>query len=203
VLSIDEWMSAFHRKPGYTSRGRARIIYTRADAERLSNHHRILHEAMSNTNACRVGLPDRVSLLTSPSTSQGTVITYTALLSGAALCLFDLSREGLGNLASWLATERITVYTSVRVIFRLFASSLAEGQELPELRLIALGGDQVRKSDVELFKKHFAPTCILKIFLSCTEAGNLCGYTIDKNTEIARTSSRSAMLPTERRLCFG
>jgi amino acid adenylation domain-containing protein len=165
----------------------ARIIYTSGSTGEpkgvVLNHRRILHEVMSTTNGCRIRAGDRVCLLTSPGTGQGMVTSYAALLNGATLCPFDIRLEGLPRLAAWLNTEEITVYTSVPAVFRSFTRALAEGQEFLHLRVIKLGADQVRTSDVELYKQHF-PESRLKIFLACTEAGNLCQYSIDQETEI-------------------
>jgi len=166
----------------------ARIIYTSGSTGEpkgvVLNHRRILHEFMSNTNGCLLCAGDRVALLTGAGTAQGMVTTYAALLNGAAVCLFNVSKDGLANLANWLYSEQVTFYTSVPALFRRFASALVEGQEFPPLRVIKLGADQVRKNDVELYKKHF-PNCLLKVFLSATETGNICQYSIDKETEIA------------------
>jgi acyl-coenzyme A synthetase/AMP-(fatty) acid ligase/acyl carrier protein len=188
IDDVDTGLSEENLELSVSPDSAARIIYTSGSTGRPKgvtlSHRRILHEVMTNINGCRVGFNDRLSLLTTPSTSQGTVVTYTALLSGAALYLFDLRKQGFGSLAAWLTKEEITVYTSVRAVFRRFASALPGSQNLPHLRLIALGGDQVRKGDVELYKKRFSDNCILKIFLSSTESGNICQYAIDKQTEI-------------------
>ena len=163
ILNIDEVDSGLSCEnvglsiPPYSP---ARIIYTSGSTGRpkgvVLSHRRILHEVMTNINGCYVSEKDKVSLVTSPFTSQGTVITYTALLSGAALCLFDLRTEGLSNLTLWLNKEEISVYTSVRAIFRHFASQLVDGDDFPHLRFIGLGGDEVRKGDVELYKQRFS-----------------------------------------------
>ncbi len=164
-----------------------RIIYTSGSTGEpkgvVLNHRRILHNVKSVTNGCLVCTSDRVALFNSPRTSQGMVTSYVALLNGAALCLFDVSKKGLVNIASWLADEKITIYISVPAVFRSFAGALAEGQEFPHLRVIKLGADQVTQTDVELFKTRF-PNCLLKIFLGSTETGSLCHYAIDKETDL-------------------
>src|SRR5947199_1082890 len=37
---------------------------------------------------------------------------------------------------------------------------------------------------MELYRKYFSEKCLLTLFLSATEAGNLCQYFVDKETEI-------------------
>ena len=165
----------------------ARIIYTSGSTGEpkgvVVNHRRILHGVKSNTNSYVVCASDRVALLNSLRTDQGMTTSYVALLNGATVCLFDVSKKGVTDLANWLNAEQISIYISVPAVFRAFASALAEGQAFPHLRVIKLAADQVTQSDVELFKTHF-PNCLLKIFLGSTETGSLCHYTIDKETDL-------------------
>lgn len=85
--------------------------------------------------------------------------SYVALLNGAAVCLFDVSKKGVTDLANWLNAEQISIYISVPAVFRAFASALAEGQAFPHLRVIKLAADQVTQTDVELFKTHSPTVC--------------------------------------------
>jgi acyl-coenzyme A synthetase/AMP-(fatty) acid ligase/acyl carrier protein len=109
--------------------------------------------------------------------------TFSALLNGAALYPFDIKEQGVADLATWLNTEDITIYISAATIFRHFVRTLT-GEDFLKLRLIKLGGEPVRKSDVELYKEYFSPRCVLVNVLSSTETGNFSHYFIDKQTEI-------------------
>ena len=50
--------------------------------------------------------------------------------------------------------------------------------------MIRLGAEQIRISDVDLYKRYFSPHCIFGVFLSATETGNFSQYFIHKDTEI-------------------
>lgn len=166
----------------------ARIIYTSGTTGEpkgvVVNHRRILHTVKSNTNSYLVCTRDKVALLGSLHTDQGMTTSYVALLNGATVCLFDVGKKGLTDLANWLNGEQISIYISVPAVFRAFARGLAAGQAFPHLRVIKLTSDQVAHTDVELFKTHFSQ-CRLNIILGSTETGSLCHYAMDKETDLA------------------
>jgi non-ribosomal peptide synthetase component F len=140
---------------------------------------------MRVANGLHICSADRITLFGSFSTGQGAPNAFGSLLNGATLYPIDIKREGIAGLADRIITERITIYLSAATIFRQFVHSLSGQEEFPDLRMIRLANEQVRKSDIELYKRHFAPNCIFANFLSGTETGNLCQFYIDKETEIS------------------
>ena len=164
------------------------ILYTSGSTGQpkgvIQNHRNVIHNALRYATGCRIGAEDRVTLFASFGTGQGTPTAFSALLSGAALYPLSIKQEGVADLAHWLRTEEITVFISTPSLFRSFVGTLTGQVELPKLRVIRLGAEQIRKSDIELYKKYFSEKCLLALFLSATEAGNLCQYFVDKATEI-------------------
>jgi len=144
----------------------------------------VLHNALRYTNGLHISTQDRVTLLASLSTGQGVPTAFCTLLNGATLCPFNIKEEGVAHLADWLLTEEISVYISASTVFRHLVRTLNGQEKFPKLRLVRLGAEQVRKSDVELYKKHFSPQCIFGVTLSATECGNYSNYFIDKETDI-------------------
>src|SRR5262249_814546 len=143
-----------------------------------------LHNALRYTNSTHIGPADRITLFASLSTGQGAPTTFCALLNGASVYPITLKEDGGIGLAHWLITEELTVYIAAATVFRHFVGTLTGKEHFPHLRLIRLGAEPVRKSDVELYKAHFAPHCILAIFLSATEVGNFAQYFLDQETVI-------------------
>jgi amino acid adenylation domain-containing protein len=166
----------------------AYILYTSGSTGQpkgVVQHHRsILHNAMKFTNGCHICADDQLTVFASFSTGQGTEVTFIALLNGASLCVIDVREEGMNSVATRLITEQITVYISTATLLRHFVTSLTGKEEFPHLRLIRIGSEQIRQSDVEIYKQHFDPRCILGIFFSATETGSMTQYYIDKETEI-------------------
>jgi amino acid adenylation domain-containing protein len=166
----------------------AYIVYTSGSTGQpkgvTQNHRNVLHNALRYTNNLHICADDRVSLLASLGTGQGVPTAFCTLLNAATLCLFNIREEGRIHLADWLISEGITVYISASTIFRQLFESLTGDEQFPKLRLVRLGAEQVRKSDVELYKAHFSRECIFGVTLSSSESGNFCHYFIDKETEI-------------------
>jgi non-ribosomal peptide synthetase component F len=110
-------------------------------------HASLLFFVDAYAKTLRIEEADRVSLLYSLSFSAANMDIFGALLNGAALCSYDLRRDGLRHLAG-CRCERITVLHVVQRLCEL-AASLPPGRRLPHLKAIDLGGESVFGSDVE------------------------------------------------------
>ena len=167
----------------------AAIFYTSGSTAEpkgvMQSHRNILHRAMIDTNRFYIRPTDRLSLLTSPSYSVSLRFLFGALLNGAAACSFDIAKEGLNALANWLSRDKITIYFSVPTVFRQLAGNLTESDDLSRVRLVDLGGEPVRKSDVELYKQYFPANCIFVNSLASNEAGLYRNYFVDKEMTIS------------------
>ena len=151
----------------------------------LQNHRNGLHEAMLYANGLHISPEDRLALLYSCSASQGMKITFGALLNGAALCVFNLQREGVSNLAGWLIQEKITIYFSIPIVFRQFVSTFTGQEKFPKLRLIQLGSDSVTPREVEEYKTYFSANTTLVVRLGTTETGTLRTCFFDRTAPLA------------------
>jgi len=165
----------------------AYLIYTSGSTgtpKAVANDHRnVLWGCLENTKRNGVTENDRILLVASPGSGQG-VGMLQALLNGAALYPFDIESEGLSALKAWIQGEAITVYHSVPAVFRSLAKVVGDGERFPSLRLVRLGGDTVRREDVELFQRRFDPPCRLRIGYACTEAGTITFHFIDPGTPL-------------------
>ncbi|MGE0439101.1 MAG: AMP-binding protein [Gemmatimonadales bacterium] len=133
------------------------------------NQRNVLHNVMRYTNSLRIGPADRLTLLQAPTFSGAVSSLFSAVLNGAAVFPYDAPRDGIGrNLGDWLVRERLTIYHSVPALFRSFLTGDAR---FPAIRLIRLEGDAASRLDVELFRKHFGPDCVLVNGLGATETG--------------------------------
>ena len=147
-------------------------------------HRNVLHDCWHYTNAAHFCAADRFVLLSSYSFADSVRTIYSALLNGAALYPFDLNQDGTTALARWLSDHDITVYRSVPTAFRHFVRTLTGDTAFPALRLIYLAGEPVYKPDVEAYRRHFAPHCILVNRLGTGEALTFRCYFIDQDTPI-------------------
>jgi thioesterase domain-containing protein/acyl carrier protein len=111
---------------------------------------------------------------------------FGALLNGATLYPMNIKQEGLANLSVWLREQEITIYHSTPTVYRYLIGSLAGEKVLPRIRLVVLGGEEVFKRDVTLYKKQFGPDCIFVNGLGPTESTVSLQYFINSQTEITK-----------------
>ncbi len=130
---------------------------------------------------------DRLSLIPKYTFDAGVVDIFSGLLHGASLHLIDTAALGSVGLGKLLERERITIYHSVPTIFRLLASEGTEA-DLSSVRLVILGGEAVRNSDLEQFKLRFADDCLFVNLHGATEVSVACHYIADSTTPTAGLS---------------
>ncbi len=152
----------------------------------MQNHRNVLHFIRAYTNNLHISADDRLTLLSSYCFDAAVMDIYGALLNGATLYPIDIKEDGLIALSEWLNTEKITIYHSTPTVYRYFLNSLNGGNAFPDLRLVVLGGEEVIRADVELYKKHFSDQCLFVNGLGPTEATVTLQYFVDKQTEIPR-----------------
>ena len=150
----------------------------------VETHRNLLYYTRHYTNPCHFSKDDRLSLLQSCAFAGSVTPLFGALLNGGALHPLDLKAEGVGRLAEWLIEDEITVCILGASVFRQFAGGLTGGETFPRLRMVYLGSEPLYRRDVELYKRHFAPDCILVNSLGTTEMKNFRKLFIDKDTEI-------------------
>ena len=165
----------------------AYIVYTSGSMGRpkgvTQSHRNVLHFTRNYTNSLHLSAEDRLSLIPSFSFSAAMMDIFGALTNGASLYPFDVSQDGLDQLAPWLIENKITVYHSVPTIFRHFVALLSDDVTFPHLRLIDFGGEPVSRRDVELYRRHFSRGCILVNGLGATELNVIRQFVMDHETE--------------------
>ncbi|HSD24801.1 MAG TPA: AMP-binding protein [Solirubrobacterales bacterium] len=154
----------------------AAVIYTSGSTGRpkgvMHSHHTLLHTALRHSTALGLRPDDRVALVASPSGGHGMGTTWMTLMSGATLCPFPVMDRGVAGLPEWLREHRITVLGLSASLFRRLLGAL-DGASFPDLRLVRLGSEQVRRADFDGCRRHFGEHCAFANVLSLTEAGGL------------------------------
>jgi amino acid adenylation domain-containing protein len=98
---------------------------------------------------------------------------FSGLLNGACIYPFDMSTQGCGQLADWLAEMQITILHAPVPYFRQLVERLVSGPNFPALRMVHLGGSAVYRRDFENFCEKFGPQCLLEHRFSATEIANV------------------------------
>jgi amino acid adenylation domain-containing protein len=165
----------------------AYIIYTSGSTGQpkgvVDNHRNVLHGTLRFTNGLHISPEDRISLTHSCSTSASIRRIFPALLNGAALFPLDVRQSGVQSLIDLLAADSITIFSTGRI--RDFVHNLDQKQRFPNLRLVSLGGEIVHRRDIDLYRKIFPSSCLIGIWMSTTETGNITQFFIDGETRIS------------------
>jgi non-ribosomal peptide synthetase component F len=148
----------------------------------VQNHRNLLHLVMKWTNDFGICADDRLSFVGAARRD-----IFRVLLNGGSVYSLDLKEEGLAGMGHWLRENGITILHSVPTPFRHFVDTLGAKEEFPALRMIVLNGEPLYARDVELYKRHFSPTCILVNSLGSTEAYSYSYYAISKQTQITES----------------
>ncbi len=163
----------------------AYIYYTTGSTGRpkgvVDSHRNVLHNVMRYTNGLGLTRDDRLTLLQSPSFSGAVSSMFCALLNGATSLPWDVRASSAAELADYVDDAGVTVYHSVPTIFRSF---LRGARVFPRVRIVRLEGDRAAMLDVELFRRHFAPTCVLANGLGATETGIVRRFLADRETPL-------------------
>ena len=167
----------------------AYLLYTSGSTGKpkgvMQTHRNVLHFIQAYTNNLQLGADDRLTLLSSYCFDASVMDIYGALLNGATLYPIDIKEEGFAGLSQWINSEEITIYHSTPTVYRYFVNTQPGANRFPQLRLVVLGGEQVNRTDVDLYKKYFSDDCVLVNGLGPTEATVSLQYFIDKKTHIS------------------
>src|SRR5712692_4475521 len=152
----------------------AYILYTSGSTGQpkgvMQNHRNLLHFIRVYTNNLHIDSNDRLTLLSSYCFDASVMDIYGALLNGATLFPIDIREDGFNRLRETLRDDQITIYHSTPTVYRYFLSEMKDRGEFPRLRLVILGGEEVTRHDVELFKQNFSDDCLLVNGLGPTES---------------------------------
>jgi amino acid adenylation domain-containing protein len=154
----------------------------------MQSHRNVLHHIRNYTNALHIRTDDRLTLLSSYTFDAAVMDIFGALLNGATLCLRNLKEEGLQGFSGWLADQGITIYHSTPTVYRYLVGTLTGKEAFPALRFIVLGGEAVYTRDVELYREHFPPDCLLVNGFGPTESTMALQYFLDRNQRQSRNS---------------
>ena len=158
----------------------AMLLYTSGSTGQpkgvMQSHRNVLVEVRNLTNAWGISTHDRWLLYTSMSFANSVRTIYGAFLNGSAIFPYDLKEKGFDDLPRWLLSNRVTIMRSLPTTFRNFMATLPPEQTFPDMRVLAVGGEPMPRSDLDYFNRHFQPPCVLVHGLGPTECFMVCWH---------------------------
>lgn len=147
----------------------AYILYTSGSTGRpkgvVQSHRNIVHFIDYWSRRFSLTGADRISLFASLSHDGAIPDIFGALLNGAVLYPYDIKqRADIDDLTQWLRSEKITIWHSVPTFYRYFIRNISGEEVFPDLRLIVLGGEEVRTHDVTMFNAYFPSSTFANIY---------------------------------------
>jgi len=136
----------------------------------IFTNRNLLHSAWWGGEIYAISPKDRVSLISSFSFGGAILHSFRALLNGGSLYLYDIKNNGLKKLGKWLIDNNLTVFQATPTTFRQFVKLIEEEDSFPALRIVNMGGETIRRSDIELFYKYFSENTLLRLGGGTTEA---------------------------------
>lgn len=169
----------------------AYIMYTSGSTGKpkgvIQSYRNVVHFIEAYSKSLNITSADRVLLLTSYSHTVSVIDIFCALLNGAGLYVYDIKSEAnMMNLPKWMKEEGITIYHSVPTIYRYLLAPGVGKDELSQVRLIVLGGEEVLKRDVELYRRCFSGECRFVNLFGSSELLIASSYIIDSRMEIEK-----------------
>jgi amino acid adenylation domain-containing protein len=154
----------------------------------MQNHRNVMHFIRVYTNNLHISEDDRLTLISSYSFDGAIMDIFGALLNGSTLYPLNIKEETAENILQWLIDQEITLYHSTPTVYRYLLSSVDIQKKFPKIRLVVLGGEEVFRRDVELYKKHFEPNSIFINGLGPSESTVTLQYFMNGHTELSRTA---------------
>ncbi len=166
----------------------AYLLYTSGSTGRpkgvMQTHRNLLHHIRVYTDNLGLTPDDRLTLFASYAFDAALMDIFGALLNGARLCPWSVREDGLVGAPAWLRDEEITVFHSTPTLYRHFVASLGDGDGFPSVRSVVMGGEEVLRTDVAAFARHFAPGAVFVNGLGPTESTLALQCFLDRDSEL-------------------
>lgn len=174
ILDIREPLAPGQKAPMRSSRlhdasAPAYILYTSGSAGHpkgvAQSRGNVVYYSRVWRDSFQAGPGERMILLAALSHDAAVMDIFGALLNGAALLPFDIkTMSSPSELSEFLIQRHITIWHSAPTIFRYFVQTLTGAEAFPHLRYLILGGEAVRRRDIQLFNGFFPQSVLVNLY---------------------------------------
>lgn len=165
----------------------AYIIYTSGSTGTpkgvVVSHRTVVHNTLVN-HGLVLTESDRSALCLSAAHGLSASVVFLTLLNGGVLLPFDMRRQGVSALVTWLRRERISLFKATPSIARLLIEAMDLGESLSDMRYFMLGGEPLYAEDIKQLWPYLGSQCRIVSGMSSTETKRICQFIIDRSTHI-------------------
>jgi acyl-coenzyme A synthetase/AMP-(fatty) acid ligase/thioesterase domain-containing protein/acyl carrier protein len=153
----------------------------------LYDHRSLLHAFWDVATVEGDNPTDRIAQWQSLAFFGAVVTSFEALLCGACLCLYNMKKGGMTDLAPWITEQKVTSVAFMPSAFRRLFSEATDPETVKSVRLLRLRGEAVEQCDLELYRKVFPDHCVMGLSLGLTE---VCRVAYSHLTKEARLTEK-------------
>jgi amino acid adenylation domain-containing protein len=151
----------------------------------FQSHKNILNIIRCFSEEIDIDVNDRILLTTPFSHTVSAIDIFTALLNGAGLCLFNVRQDfDRHALLKWVGEQQVSIIHTVPTLFRYMLGKDVDRALLNTVRLVMLGGEEVLKSDVVLYRDHFTDDCVFVNLYGQSEVMIVAMQVLDKESAL-------------------
>lgn len=175
--------------PPISPKDMAAVFYTSGSVGELKGviwtHEMILHTASLNQHSYGIVPEDHLAVLASYGYGASMTQSFAALLSGATLYFPETPHHDLRALGDWIVDNEVSVLGMPPLaLLRQILNLLRGHRPLQHLRMAVLGGEDLYREDIELFREILPPNAILAYRLAGSETMVMCENIIDSKAEL-------------------
>jgi amino acid adenylation domain-containing protein len=149
----------------------------------MHSHRNIVANAVRYSTAIDASVHDRFLVVGAMSAQAAATPIFSALLSGATLCTYDLRRLGAPHLAAFVQRSGVTVAHVPPAAL----AALAQHAPMPDVRLVSLGGDRVTAEQAARARRVFPCATLLHRY-STSETNWIAGSTVAADAPLPDTT---------------
>jgi acyl-CoA synthetase (AMP-forming)/AMP-acid ligase II/acyl carrier protein len=165
----------------------------------VHTHRVILEDTLRQIEANGITGNDKIDLVFSYSFSASLACIFPAFFTGAELCIFDSSTQGIDLLVPFWLDKSVTFSTLSVTSFRTICHLHYSLKNLEKMRFLCIGAEPVCEKDIQAFIEKFPADTLLQVAYATTETRTISEYTISgtNNDPVCFTS---VGLPVRNRL---
>jgi acyl-coenzyme A synthetase/AMP-(fatty) acid ligase/lauroyl/myristoyl acyltransferase len=151
----------------------------------VSSHRMILHSTRFYSDIHHYSQPDRITYLSTYSSSAAMSYNFYSILCGATLVFPPAGYASSFPYIEWLQREKISILSITALpLFQQYLRSYRGKIPLPDLREITIGGQELTRAEVEELRRYCSPEAIIVHRLASSDVNQISELWIRPGSDI-------------------